>query len=449
MMATNSSNDSSLSTRQEISRRRFIRRTAALTTSAVAAPYFVAASALAAPGRPGANDRVGVGYVGVGRRAQQLMNLPKEAVMVAAADVNQDRAEAVANKRNCKAYQDYRAMLESKDVDAVVVATPDHWHTLASIHACQAGKDVYCEKPLTLTIREGRLLVDAVRKYERVLQTGSQQRSMTANRIACELIRNGRIGKLHTIIGHNYPSPWECALPAQPTPQRLDWDAWCGATELRPYHQDLYTPRANPGWISFRDYSGGEMTGWGAHGLDQVQWALGMDDSGPVEVWTEGEPFQPPVYSAPASQKAGDLTCSQPAVFFRYASGAVLKLADGPPGGAIFIGDRGKITIDRGRFVAEPTELANDPLTDTDVRLYVSNDHLQNWIDCIKSREKPIADVEIGHRSATVCHLGNIARWVGRRLQWDPQQETFVGDDKANRLLDRERRSPYQLPDTV
>jgi predicted dehydrogenase len=238
-------------------------------------------------------------------------------------------------------------------------------------------------------------------------------------------------------------------LPAQPTPQRLDWDAWCGATELRPYHQDLYTPRANPGWISFRDYSGGEMTGWGAHGLDQVQWALGMDDSGPVEVWTEGEPFQPPVYSAPASQKAGDLTCSQPAVFFRYASGAVLKLADGPPGGAIFIGDRGKITIDRGRFVAEPTELANDPLTDTDVRLYVSNDHLQNWIDCIKSREKPIADVEIGHRSATVCHLGNIARWVGRRLQWDPQQETFVGDDEANRLLDRERRSPYQLPDTV
>jgi hypothetical protein len=191
------------------------------------------------------------------------------------------------------------------------------------------------------------------------------------------------------------------------------------------------------------------MTGWGAHGLDQVQWALGMDESGPIEVWTDGEPFRPPVYAASASRKNGDVACSQPSVFYRYACGAVLKLADGPPGGAIFVGDRGKITIDRGRFSAEPAELAKEPLADTDVRLYVSNHHLQNWIDCIKSREMPVADVEIGHRSATVCHLGNIARWVGRKLRWDPKQEVFIGDSEANRLLDRTRRKPYELPDTV
>ncbi len=436
------------SERAGISRRQFVSKSMA-AAAGVAVPYFVPAGVLAAAGRPGANDRVGVGYIGVGRRAAQLMDLPPDAQIVAASDVDLRRAEAVAAARKCTAYQDYRQLLDSKDVDAVVVATPDHWHTLPSIHACQAGKDVYCEKPLTLTIREGRLLVQAARKYDRVFQTGSQQRSMAANRIGCQLIRNGRLGKVHTVIGFNYPSPWDCGLPGQAVPAELNWDVWCGQTPVRPYHRDLYLPRANPGWISFWRYSGGEMTGWGAHGLDQVQWALGMDESGPVEIWTEGGPFKPPTYTNPASLELGNDVCAEPAVFFRYANDVVLKLADGPHGGAVFIGERGKITIDRDYFAADPEDLADEPLRDLNVRLQESDGHLKNWIQCIKSRERPVADVEIGHRSATVCHLGNIARRLGRHLRWDPATEAFSGDDEANELVDRVRREPYQLPDPV
>lgn len=422
------------------SRRQFVRQAA----SGIAIPYLLGSTALAGPKKSGANDRVGIGYIGVGRRGQQLMGLPKDAQIVAVADINHARADQVAAKQNCRAYYDYRELLDSKDVDAVVVATPDHWHALPSIHACQAGKDVYCEKPLTLTISEGRVMVDAARKYDRVVQTGSQQRSASANEFACRLIREGHLGRVHTIIGHNYPSPWECALPNQAVPDGIDWDSWCGPTEPRPFHSDIYTPRANPGWISFRPYSGGEMTGWGAHGLDLVQWALGMDESGPVEVWTEGNPFEPPVYKVPEPRGRGDAICSQPQVCFRYGNGELLRLADGPAGGALFIGDRGKISVDRGKFTIDPPELA-DALEQSGGGV----SHLQNWVDCIKSRERPVADVEIGHRTATVCHLGNIARWVGRRLHWNPIKEEFENDAEANALLQRESRKPYELPNPV
>ncbi|MBN2475494.1 MAG: Gfo/Idh/MocA family oxidoreductase [Pirellulales bacterium] len=432
-----------------VSRRRFLQRSAALASAGAAAPFFIPSGVLAAADQPGANDRIGVGYIGTGRRSAQLRNIPKEGRIVAAADVYRTRAEAVAARYRGKAYQDYRDLLDSKDVDAVVVATPDHWHALPSIQACQAGKDVYVEKPMTLTVREGQLMVAAARKHQRIVQVGSQQRSMAANRLGCELVRNGRLGKIHTVIASNYPSPWEGNLPGQPVPEGLDWDAWCGQTEPVPYHNDLYIPRANPGWISFRPYSGGEMTGWGAHGLDQVQWALGMDESGPVEIWTEGEKFDPPTYSAPESRSRGDGICGKPTVFFRYANGVVLRFGEGPGGGAIIVGDKGKITIDRGRFQTEPEELGKEPLTDPEVRLYVSNEHMQNWFDCMKSRKLPVADVAIGHRSTTLCHLGNIARWLGRKARWDPAQEVFPGDAEANAYLTRPQRKPYQLPETV
>jgi len=432
-----------------MTRRRFLRRSAT-AAGALAMPYLIPSDVLAAPGRSGANDRIGVGYIGVGRRARQLMNLPKEGQIVAASDVYLKRAEEIAAKHQGKAYQDYRKMLESKDVDAVIVATPDHWHALPSIHACQAEKDVYCEKPMTLTIREGRLMVEAVRKYKRVFQTGSQQRSMGPNRLGCELIRNGRLGKLKKVIGSNYPSPWECGLPAQPVPAGLDWDAWCGQTEPRAYHKDLYTPRADPGWISFRPYSGGEITGWGAHGLDQVQWALGTDDTGPVEVWAEGGRLEAPVYTKPESRTRGNELCSKGReVTFRYANGVILTLGDAPGGGAIFIGQEGQITIDRNKLTSKPEEIAKQPIKDSEIRLYKSDNHMQNWFDCMRTRQLPVADVEIGHRSTTVCHLGNIARWLGRKLRWDPDTETFPGDDEANAYVDRPQRKPYQLPETV
>jgi len=433
----------------KLSRRRFLK---AATGAAVAAPYIIPSGLLAAEGRPGPNDRIGVAGIGIGRQGSGVFRSAARSSVsrpVAVADANLLRAKSMAEGLKIEAYQDYRQLLERKDVDAITTATPDHWRALVSIHACQAGKDVYAEKPMTLTIREGRLMVQAVRKYKRVFQTGSQQRSHSANRFGCELVRNGRIGKIHTVIGANYPSPWECAFSAQPVPEGLDWDLWCGPVDPVPYHAELYRPRGAPGWISFRPFSGGEMTGWGAHGLDQIQWALGMDDSGPVEVWTEGPKYDPPTYDKPEGRGRGEKMCRSPMIFYRYANGVTLKLDNGSGGGGIFIGEKGKIEIFRGKVTSNPADIVKTPTRDDEIHLYKSDNHMQNWLDCIKSREKPIADVEIGHRSSTVCHLGNIARWIGRKLKWDPVKEVFPGDDEANTYIDRKRRKPYELPETV
>jgi predicted dehydrogenase len=288
-------------------------------------------------------------------------------------------------------------------------------------------------------------MLDASRKYKRVFQVGSQQRSQAINRASCAYVREGKLGRIKEVIGWNYPSPWLCALPAQPIPDGLDWDMWCGPTEVVAYHEDLYKPRANPGWISFRPYSGGEMTGWGAHGLDQIQWALGMDQSGPVEVWTDPRKFDPPTYSKPEPRKRGDQICAIPNVLFRYANGVTVHLDKGSQGGGVFIGERGKIEISRGKVTSNPPEIAEE------IKKSAGKDenHVVNWIHCMKTRARPNADVEIGHRSATVCHLGNIARWAGRRLRWDPVKEIFPDDPAANGYVDRVRRKPYVLPEQV
>ena len=435
-----------------VTRRDFLRRSALTAAAGTAVPYLIPSGVLAAEGQPGANERIGIGFIGIGRQASGLLAASlrlKQPRAIGFADVNLNRARANAarQKEKAEAYQDFRRLLERKDVDAIITATPEHWRGPICILACQAGKDLYVEKPMSLTIREGRLIVEAVRKYKRVLQTGSQQRSMWANRVGCELVRTGRIGKIQRVIAHNYPSPWECALPAEPIPEGLDWDMWCGPTEPVPYSKDLYLPRANPGWLSFRPYSGGEMTGWGSHGFDQVQWALGMDAAGPIEVWTEGPKFDPPTYTHAESKARGDKLCSVPKVFFRYPGDIVMELANGPDGGAIFIGDKGRITINRGVCESDPPELAEEALGKRPRGF--SDNHLKNWFDCIKTRERPIADVEIGHRSATVCHLGNIARLTGRRLSWDPVKENFPEEPQANRYLDRARRKPWELPASI
>jgi len=418
-----------------VSRRRFLGSAAV----GLAAPYVVGSHAF------GANERIGLGTIGPGRRGRGLLSVPG-AQLVAAADVNLPLAEAVAGKVKGKAFADFRKMLELKEVDAVTVSTPDHWHALCSIHACNAGKDVYVEKPMTLTIREGRKMVEAARRNKCIVQCGSQQRSMKANRHGCELIRNGRIGKIKKVVAANYPSPWNCALPAQPVPQGLDWDMWCGPVEPVPYHKDIQTPRAQPGWISFRKFSGGEMTGWGAHGLDQIQWALGMDDAGPIEVWTEGPAFDPPTYKEPAGRGPGEKACRVPTIFMRYPGDILMEFGKGPMGGGLFIGEKGSIRIDRGRCTSDPKEIAAEPIQDSDIHLYKSDHHMQNWADCMRSRKLPVADVEIGHRSATVCHLGNIARWLsGQKLKWDPAKEEFTNSPEANKLLDRTRRKPWTI----
>ena len=434
--------------RPRASRRAFLKQLTG-TAVGVSLTQFLPSGVLAANGGPGANDRIGIGFIGIGRQASDLLAmLPafKEVRVVAFADVNLKRAEAAASKHGASAVQDYRRLLELKEVDAIITATPEHWRGLICIHSCQAGKDLYVEKPMSLTIREGRLIVDAVRKYQRVCQVGSQQRSMWPNRCGCELVRTGAIGRVTRVIAHNYPTPWEGRLPAEPVPEGLDWDMWCGGTEPVPYCKDLYLPRANPGWLSFRPYSGGEMTGWGAHGFDQVQWALGMDAGGPVEIWTEGPMMAPPTYQTVETKERGDKLCSQPKVFLRYPGDIVMELGDAGPGGAIFIGEKGRITIDRGYLKSDPADLAEVAIEKRPAGM-VEN-HLRDWVNCLKTRARPVADVEIGHRSATVCHLGNIARWTGRRLRWDPVQERF-GDAEADALLDRVRRKPYELPQTV
>jgi predicted dehydrogenase len=438
------------------SRRDFLKRSARLAAAGAGLPYVLPSGVLAAPGRLGANGRIGIAFIGTGRRANQMLgdlrnlpSLPGEVQLVALSDVWPKKCheyiksyeEKVLGPKGGKTgadyavHQDYRKLLEQSDVDAVIVTTVDHWHALPAIRACQAGKDVYGEKPLTLTIAEGRAMVEAVRKYERVFQTGTQQRSYLRNRQGCELVRNGRLGKIKEVICTNYESSKPCSayeLPTEPVPEGLDWDRWCGQTQPRPFSMHVYLTYNDPGWQRLREYSGGLMTNWGAHGLDMVQWALGTDETGPVEIVPHGHEFN-----------------SQ--VSFRYADGVVVKLQTDSRvlGGGHFIGEKGELIMTRGKFHTVPIRISQEPLTHADVRLYQSDNHLQNFIDCIKSRQRCVADVEIGHRTATICHLAGIARQLGRPLRWDPEKETFPGDDEANGYLDRPKRKPYQLPDPV
>ncbi len=407
-----------------ITRRSFIKRGSG-SALAVTAPMLVSEKVW------GANDTVGLGVIGPGRRGQQLMgdfSRTQGSQFVAISDVNKKRMDKVAAGKDWKTYQDYRDLLEDKDVDAVIVATPDHWHALNSIHACMAGKDVYVEKPMTLTIAEGRAMVKAARKNERIVQCGSQQRSMTNCRIGCELVRNEVFGKVKVVHGANYESPWDQPFSSYPVPEGLDWDMWLGPAEKRGYHPDIYTPRAKPGWISIMPYSGGEVTGWGAHGIDIMQWALGTVKSGPVEIWTEGsyrDLYRP--------------------VHMRYEDGVEVRMDNkGPAGGGFFECEDGTILIDRGRYKTDP-EIDLDEL-DLKEKLEVSRNHQQNFIDCVKSRERPIADVEEAHRSTTMCHFMNLVRWTARKLTWDPKKEVFIDDDDANTYLDRPRRDPWELP---
>ncbi len=459
---------------RKISRRRVLHQALGATVAGIALPQcarFVPASAW------GTNDQIGVGVIGCGRRSAQHFNgrggqgmPPKNIRIVAVADFYKKRADQWAARYKCPAFQDYRKLLERKEVDVVTYATPEHWHYLPCIHACQAGKDIYGEQPLSHTIREGRVMVEAVRKHQRVFQTGEQQRSHPKTRKAVELIRNGRIGKVHTVIGYNYPSAYECDFPAQPIPEGLDWDRWCGPNEVVPYHTDIYLPRipygredypvepaekyaVGPGWMSFRPYSGGELPNWGCHGLSMVQWALGTDDTGPVEVWVDpAEKLPKVVYENPDGRDRGDAAASKTIIHYKYASGVVLKLSgieDRLGGGGTFIGDKGRITIFREGYECDPKGLDEDPLPANAIRVYESDNHVENFFDCVRSRKDPIMTVESGHRVATLCHLGNIARLLGRSLKWDPEKEVFPGDDEANRYLDCPKRKGYEMPDQV
>ncbi len=417
---------------RKLSRRRVLQHTATVGIG-VSVPWFIPSYVLGRAGRPGANERVTVGVIGSGGRGRYLAaHMPKAGRIVAISDCyEQQMAGALKASGNPKweTYQDYRRMIEAENLDAVIVATTDQNRVLACVRACQAGLDIYAEKPLTLTISEGRTLVRAVRKYNRVCQVGTHQRLMQPNRFAVDLIRSGAIGKVHTVLARQYKAPKRYeGLPKESVPKGLDWDLWSGPAPLRPYNQWLHLRKEGyQGWAQWRDYSGGDVTLHGAHAADQIQNGLNRDHTGPVEIW--------PTSEGPDAQ-----------VRMRYADGTVVRFERdfGVMWGAVFVGEKGKIEINRGRIASNPPDLIKDapPTSGGDAA-----PHLQNWLDCIKTREKPIADVLTGHRAVNLCHLINICREVGRKIAWDPENETFPGDKESGSLLDRPRRKAYDLPE--
>lgn len=386
--------------------------------------------------------RVGViGTGGQGRSNMSTRTMIKH--VVALCDVDSLRlAEAQKQLKErggneAKLYSDYRRLLDDKSIDAVIIATPDHWHALPTIHACQAGKDVYVEKPLSLTIEEGKVMVRAARYYKRIVQTGSQQRSWPDEKFrrACEYVRSGRIGDVKMIRvglpGVNWTK--EPPVPDSEPPKELDYDFWLGPAPYRPYNKH----RVHYYFRFFWDYSGGQMTNWGAHHLDIVQWALGMDESGPVEISGRAEYDPEKRFEVPAWFE----------VTYKYANGVTVICGQSHRIGTTFEGQDGIIYVDRGRLESSVKGVLEEPLGPDEVHLPVSKDHHQNWLDCIKSRNLPICDVAIGHRSATVCHLGNIAVQTERRsVKWDPTTEQIIGEPVKLKQLHYEYRKPWELP---
>jgi predicted dehydrogenase len=395
-----------------------------------------------------ANDRIQLGFIGVGvmggGHVGRFLRSPQVQV-VAICDVVRQRKEhhqkAVEDfyakdkkgeYKGCKVYGDFRQLLDNKDIDAVVIATPDHWHAIACITSAKAGKDIYCEKPLTLNVAEGRKIVQAIEQSKVVFQTGSQQRSEFSGRFrkAVELVRNGRIGDIKTIrIGVGGPAV-ACDLPEQPVPEGTDWNFWSGPSPLRGYNEILCPKGVHqhfPAWRSYREYGGGAIADMGAHHFDIAQWALDMDDSGPVAI----EP--------PKDPKATQ------GLRYVYPNGVVMihNQFEGESADCLFEGTKGKIYVSRGSLKTEPGDILNQPLEASGFRAYPSSNHHQNWLDCLRSRKPTICPAEVGHRSATICHLSNIGYWLKRPLRWDPTKEQFKGDAEANALLSREPRAPW------
>jgi len=423
-----------------------------MTAAICAVPMFIPRTVFAQGNRPGANERLGIAGIGVGRQgAPVLANILKDqrTVAICVCDVWKKRADEVAAKHNLSpehAYQDYRKVLERKDVDAIMTATPEHWRAPICVPAALAGKHLYVEKPITLTIEDGKRMRAAARKTGIKFQCGSMQRSMVPNDLGCRLIREGKLGKIKEVISANYESPWLYNMEAEDVPSDLDWNMWCGPTEPVPFNKELFVPRGNPGWISFRPYSGGEMTGWGTHGFDQIQCALGMDDTGPVEILVEGEKLVLPVYDKPESRERGEKLCSMPRLAYRYANGIKVILGESNRGGGIFIGEKGTVEIFRNRVTSNPKELAEEYLKEH--AAYRLPSHETDWINCIYNSKTPIGDIETGLRTSGICHILNIARYVGRNLKWDPVKEEFIGDAEANRWLKQEQRKGFETPAT-
>jgi predicted dehydrogenase len=424
-----------------LSRRQFVQAAAA---TGVVGPLLLTSRIYSADTPP--SERINLGFIGVGTMGRgHLGNFlgRNEVQVIAVCDVvaqRRDNAKKMAEDhyakqkgkddyKGCKAFNDFRDLLALKEIDAVVIATPDHWHALPTLAAVRAKKHVYCEKPLTLTIAEGRMVADEAKKGGVVFQTGSQQRSEFGAKFlqAAEYVRNGRIGKIKTVrVGVGAPAV-PCDLPEKEAPDGTDWDFWLGPAPKRGYNEILCPKGIHthfPDWRKYREYGGGGLADFGAHHFDIAQWALDMDATGPVKI-------EPPDGKATTGLK------------YTYANG--IEMFHGGPGGCTFEGADGSIYVDRGELKSTPTDLFKEPIGDKEIKLYHATDHRKNWLECIKGKKTTICPAEVGHRSASVCHLGNIGYQLRRALTWDPAKEQFVGDEEANKLVSRDMRPPWKL----
>jgi len=427
-----------------ISRRRFVQSTAAT----IALPLFLPRHVLGDDSNASANEKIRVGAIGCGKQMGGLLPASlrsPEIQVVAVCDVDTTRREAAKKRVDdtygntvCAAYVDFREIMARDDIDAVVCATPDHWHAGIILAAAAGGKDMYVEKPLTNTLREAKLVMDAVKESGIILQTGSQQRSEDNFRYACELVQNGRLGKITQVMVSVGGPPRPCNLPGEEMERGLDWDRWLGPAPMREYSSVL-SPRGVhnhfPSWRNFCEYGGGGMTDWGAHHFDIAQWGLGMDQSGPVEIIGPENP----------SATSG--------VRFLYANG--VEMVHGGRSGVTFIGTDGELFVNRGALESKPEDIIKQPIGENEIHLYKSpsGGHFRDWVNCMLSRQQPNCPIEIGARTVAVCHLGNIMylhreELGGNALKWDPAKWEFVGNDEANRWQDYPypRREGFELP---
>ncbi|NOX55522.1 MAG: Gfo/Idh/MocA family oxidoreductase [Planctomycetes bacterium] len=442
-------------------RRTFLRRAGAASIG----PWIVPESVFGADGRPAPSNRITLGFIGVGMMGRghlhRFVQYP-EVDVLAVCDVDRWRREdaratvertygeqrRAGTFRGCHAYNDLRELLARPDIDAVVIATGDRWHATATVLAAKAGKDIYCEKPASLTIAEARAMIDTVRRYGRVFQTGLQQRSAREFRLACQLVRDGALGKVQFVYVHFPGTSGEVDLPAEPVPDGLDWDLWLGPAPWRPFNSRFHhygRPHRVVPWDFCRDFGGGNLTSNAVHAFDVVQWGLGMDDSGPTEI------------IPPQAGPYADLT-------YKYANGVLVQVVnrrldrrrnvvpDGwdeitsiQPFGALFVGERGWIHVGRNGFLESfPADIVTNYPARYSHAIAVA-DHHHNWLEAIRTRRRPACDVAIGCRSTIVSHLGCIAYWTGRTLKWDPAAETFPDDDEANRMRRRAMRQPWSV----
>jgi myo-inositol 2-dehydrogenase/D-chiro-inositol 1-dehydrogenase len=437
-----------------VTRRQFLKGSAVAAGTALLGPTIVPSSVL---GADAPSNRITFGFIGVGRMGtgdmREILGL-KQARVIAVCDVDAKRVENARKTvethygrqtsggaySGCQAFGDYRDLVARTDIDAVSIATPDHWHILPAIAAAKAGKDIFLQKPLSLTIQEGRALSDAVRRYGRIFQVGSQQRSDARWRKACELVRNDRIGKLHTVKVGFGVDPSTGVEPPMPVPDGLDYDMWLGPAPWAPYTEKRVHPQkdySRPGWLRIADYGAGMITGWGAHHNDIAQWGMGTEYTGPMEIEGQTEYPKDGLWDV-----HGDFS-----ITYTYANGVKVICADNKKNkqGVLFEGTEGWVYVMRGQVDAQPKSLLTSTIGTDEIHLYKSDNHKVNLLECIKSRRETVAPVEVAHRSCTVCLLGEIAMRLGRKLKWNPDKEEFLNDDQANRMLEKPMRSPWVL----